>query len=611
MGLNKAQQEAVTHFEGPCMVLAGPGSGKTLTIAKRIEYLISRYQVRPEEILVITFTREASYEMQQRFLYITEGHRMPVTFGTFHGIYYGILKWAYGFGPGSVLGEEEKYQILYTVLSSLQLDLEVEDEKECIQELIAEIGIVKNNGIEIEYYESEKQGTQFKKIYLEYEKERKKRRKVDFDDMLILCLRLFQTQPDILKQWQDKFRYILVDEFQDVNQVQYEVLKLLALPENNIFVVGDDDQAIYRFRGADPAIMLGFPQDYKNVKKVVLDVNYRSAGYIVSGAQKVIRHNEKRYKKKIQAQQKDGNCIHVQEVKDVLEESHYVVKKIKEANDQGVEFQQMAVLFRTSMDVIVLAETLMEYNIPFSMKERLQNIYEHFIARNLNSYLSIADGLMDRRYFLDIMNCPLRYLARDSMEENVISFEKLRIFYEDKEWMLDRVDQFEWDIKMIKNKTPFAAIQYIRKKIGYDEYIKEYAQKRHLKEEDLFSILQQIEDRAAVFKTTEEWFEYIKEYTRLLKGREASVKKEEKGVALMTMHKAKGLEYDTVFVIQGNEGVIPYKKAKVMEELEEERRMFYVAMTRAKRKLIISYVKTKNGKALSPSRFVEELLVGI
>ena len=613
MKLNSAQEEAIRHHEGPCMVLAGPGSGKTLTLAKRIEYLISKYQVRPEEILVITFTREASREMQQRFSQISGSAQLPVTFGTFHGIYYGILKWAYGFRADSILGEEEKYQILYAILNSAKLDLceDVEDEKEYIREIIAEISAVKNSGQKIDEYYSQKHGGTFADIYQMYERERTRRQKVDFDDMLILCLKLFKKRPDILKKWQDKFSYFLIDEFQDVNRVQYEVLKMLAYPSNNLFVVGDDDQAIYRFRGADPEIMLGFPTDYPGTKKIVLNVNYRSTGYIVKGAQRVIFHNDKRYNKDFHAKQGQGDCIHVQEVKDVLEESRYVAEAIRTEIKNGTDLSQIAVLFRTSLDARVLAETLMEYDVPFYMRERLNNIYDHFIARNIKSYLFIACGSHSRKNFLDIMNCPVRYLSRESMEEKEITFEDLRNFYCDKEWMLDRIDQFEWDMKMIKDKTPLSAIQYIRKKIGYDEYLKEYAKNRHLDQTKLFEVLNQIEEKAASFKDTKSFIDYTEEYGKILKDKQNQQSKTGKAVSLMTMHGAKGLEYEAVFVIQGNEGVIPYKKAKLKEELEEERRMFYVAMTRAKRKLTISYVKTKNGKELLPSRFVNELLLGI
>lgn len=608
MNLNAAQQKAASHYEGPCMVLAGPGSGKTLTITKRIEYLINEYKVRPEEILVITFTKYAANEMKQRFQSLMGGKYLPVTFGTFHGIYYGILKWAYRFTSANIMSEEEKYQLIKQILMlpEIEFEIDVEDEQEYIKEIASEIGRVKNELLDIETYISIENGKIFNLIFKKYESQRKKMRKVDFDDMLVLCYKLFVSRPDILELWQKKFKYILVDEFQDVNRVQYDVLKMLAAPENNLFVVGDDDQSIYEFRGAKPEIMLGFEKDYPNTQKLLLDVNYRSSGNIMNGSLRVIRNNRKRFLKKIHASKAKGDSIHIQEVKDMSEESKYIIKCVKECLEKGLSYSDIAVLYRTQVDARVLAEKLMEYQIPFHMKEHINNIYEHFIARNLISYLKMAKGSRDRRLFLDVMNCPKRYISRESLESTLISFEDLKRFYCDKEWMIDRIDQFEWDIKMMENKTPYAAIQYVRKRIGYDEYLKEYALNHKISEEDLFDILFEIEERSKEFKTVEEWLEYIDEYSRKLKTQNQHEVKD--GISLMTMHGAKGLEFDTVFLIESNEGVIPYKKAKLDSEIEEERRMFYVAMTRAKRKLIISYIKTKNGKEQYPSRFVEELL---
>lgn len=614
MHLNKAQQKAACHFQGPCMVLAGPGSGKTLTIAARIENLIKRYKVRPEEILVITFTRYASYEMQSRFRSLMGGVCPPVTFGTFHGIYYGILRWAYGFTSANILTQEESSRLLGQILAlpELDLQLEVEDEQDFIRDLLTEIGKVKNSGTDIHTYKASVCPEAFEDIYQMYEKKRKEMRKIDFDDMLLLCYELFRSRPDILEKWQTRFRYILVDEFQDVNKIQYEILKMLALPQNNLFVVGDDDQSIYHFRGADPSIMLGFVKDYPNAAQILLDVNYRSTAHILNGALRVIGHNVQRFSKEIKPYAGKGECVHVQEVLDVTEEGKYVIDSIKSRMEQGIPAREIAVLFRTNKDARVLAEMLAEYQIPFEMKENIQNIYDHFIARNMKSYLKLASGSRERRYFLDIMNCPKRYLSRECMESFKSSFEEMRRFYCDKAWMQDRIDQFEWDIHMMENKTPYAAIQYVRKKIGYDEFLKEYAKIRRIREEDLFEILYELQERSKEFSTFEDWFAYIENYGKMLKEKKSRSRKDgtkDEGVALMTMHGAKGLEFDTVFVIEGNEGVTPYRKAKLDEEIEEERRMFYVAMTRAKKKLVISYVKTKNGKELSPSRFVKELLL--
>lgn len=613
MSLNHAQTEAVAHNKGPCMVLAGPGSGKTLTIAKRIEYLIMKHKVRPEEILVITFTKYAAWEMKNRTRSICGPSSYAVTFGTFHGIYYGILKWAYRLNQSNLLSDEEKYRILREILPGIDWDQEPEadEEKDYLQELAIEIGNVKNNCMDIEEYEPVKYTTEkFRKLYRTYEETKKKYRKIDFEDMLIQCRDLFMKRPDILKKWQEKFQYILVDEFQDVNQAQYDVVRMLAAPQDNLFVVGDDDQSVYGFRGAKPGIMKEFMKDYPKARQILLGVNYRSSGYIVKGALRVIGNNKIRFEKKIEAFRKPDETVHVQEVKDPVQEAEYVLERIREYREKGVSYTEMAVLYRTNVDARAMSELMTEYQIPFVMKEHLNNIYEHFIALDMISYLRLSQGEYDRKYFLQIANRPNRYLTRESMKTGNVSYESLRRYYRDKDWMVDRIDQLEWDMKMICDKTPYAAIQYIRKRMGYDEFLKEYAAYRKISSEDLFAVLEEIWQNSKGYGTIKEWFEHIESYGKMLK--EQNKKNGEKeGVNLMTMHAAKGLEFDTVFVIEANEGSCPYKKATADEEIEEERRLFYVAMTRAKRKLVISYVKEKNGKDLLPSRFVSELLLNV
>ena len=613
MSLNHAQTEAVAHNKGPCMVLAGPGSGKTLTIAKRIEYLIMKHKVRPEEILVITFTKYAAWEMKNRTQSICGPSSYAVTFGTFHGIYYGILKWAYRLNQSNLLSDEEKYRILREILPGIDWDQEPEadEEYDYLQELLIEIGNVNNNCMDIEEYEPVKYTTEkFRKLYRTYEETKKKYRKIDFEDMLIQCRDLFMKRPDILKKWQEKFQYILVDEFQDVNQAQYDVVRMLAAPQDNLFVVGDDDQSVYGFRGAKPGIMMEFMKDYPKARQILLDVNYRSSGYIVKGALRVIGNNKIRFEKKIEAFRKPDETVHVQEVKDPVQEAEYVLEKIREYREKGVSYTEMAVLYRTNVDARAMSELMTEYQIPFVMKEHLNNIYEHFIALDMISYLRLSQGEYDRKYFLQIANRPNRYLTRESMKTGNVSYESLRRYYRDKDWMVDRIDQLEWDMKMICDKTPYAAIQYIRKRMGYDEFLKEYAAYRKISSEDLFAVLEEIWQNSKGYGTIKEWFEHIESYGKMLK--EQNKKNGEKeGVNLMTMHAAKGLEFDTVFVIEANEGSCPYKKATADEEIEEERRLFYVAMTRAKRKLVISYAKEKNGKDLLPSRFVSELLLNV
>ena len=607
MGFNHAQKKAVTHGKGPCLVLAGPGSGKTLTIVNRIKYLIEEYKVRPEEILVVTFTRFAAAEMKSRLCALMGRKDLPVTSGTFHGIYYGILKWAYRMGQQNILSEEEKYQILRAAVSREKM--EIFDEEDFIQDLAAEIGRIKNNRIDPDEFVSEKcSADAFRNIYREYERQRKKLKKIDFDDMLVLCYELFASRPDVLAQWQKKFRYILIDEFQDINRIQYDVIRMLAKPEDNLFVVGDDDQAIYGFRGADSSLMFRFREDYPGAEQILLGMNYRSTANIVRNSLKVIGHNEKRFEKDLRAERDNGACLHVQEVRDPNEEAQYILDEIEKQTEAGVRPEDIAVLFRIHTDARPVVETLLERRISFQMKEHLPNLYNHFIAKDIQAYFRMALGERKRQDFLQVMNRPKRYIGRDSIAGSAVSFEEMRKFYCDKEWMMNRIDQFEWDVKMLRKMAPYAAIQYIRKRIGYDDFLKDYALTHNVNKADLFEVLSEIEEAAKPYASLEEWFGHVQEYTEALRLKERQRSLKQDGVRLMTIHAAKGLEFDTVFLIEANEGRIPYKKAKTEQETEEERRLFYVAMTRAKEVLKICYVKTKNGKETSPSRFVEELL---
>lgn len=607
MGFNEAQAQAIQHTDGPCLVLAGPGSGKTLTIVNRVKYLIEKQKVRPEEILVVTFTRFAAAEMKSRLCLVMGKRDLPVTVGTFHGIYYGILKWAYRMNQENILSETEKYQILRGVINKERM--EIFDEEDFIQDIVAEIGKVKNNRIPLEEFVSEKcSADAFRNIYRNYERHRKELKKIDFDDMLVLCYELFRSRPDVLAQWQKKFRYVLIDEFQDINRIQYDVIRMLAQPENNLFVVGDDDQAIYGFRGADSELMLGFGKDFPDAKQILLGMNYRSTANIVQNSLKLIENNVERYSKKLEANREGGSCLHIQEVKDPVEEAGYVLEEIQKCKENGIKEEEIAILFRVHTDARAVVEAMVERKIPFQMKEHLPNIYEHFIAKDIMAYFRLATGKRRRQDFLQVMNRPKRYLGRDSVSGSQVSFEDMRKFYCDKDWMIDRIDQFEWDVKMLMKMAPYAAIQYIRKRIGYDDFLKEYAFTHQINRSDLNEVLAEIEEAAKAFSSVEEWFAHVEEYTETLKVKEKERNRPRPGVRLMTIHASKGLEFKQVFLIAANEGRIPYQKAKTDKEIEEERRLFYVAMTRAKDFLKICYVKIKNGKEVTPSRFVDELL---
>ncbi|WP_368276638.1 ATP-dependent helicase [Coprococcus sp. RTP21204st1_G4_RTP21204_210225] len=615
MKLNRGQDEAIKHGNGPCMVLAPPGSGKTLIVTERIRYLIEESGVRPDQILVITFTRYAAREMKERFERLTAGKNYPVTFGTFHSIFYGILKCAYGIGANNLMSEKESSVLLQEVLDQTNIEStpEVEDEEELVRELLREVGMVKNGLCHLKDFHS-KYLTQdeFAEVFRSYEHQKKELKKFDFDDMLVQCYALFRKKPEILQGWQKRFQYILIDEFQDINRVQYEVIRMLAAPKYNLFVVGDDDQSIYGFRGAKPELMLYMKQEFPSLRTISLTVNYRSTEFITGAAARVILHNDTRFYKRVQSFRGRGQNVHVQEVLDEQEEAQYVTEEIQKKLDQGIKPGEIAVLFRAAVQARMISEILSEHRIPFEMRDYVTNFYRHFIVKDMMAYLQLAAGKRDRSLFLTICNRPLRYLARNSMENRQVNFEELRKFYCDKDWMLDIIDQFDVDVRMMKNMAPYAAIQYIRKKIGYDDFLKEYAEKHQISWKQLMDVMAELEERSKNFKSYDEWEIHIAKYTQELEEQQAKARKikgeRENKVQLMTIHSSKGLEFEDVFVIHANEGEIPHQKAEKKDEIEEERRLFYVALTRAKNNLCISYITQKNGNSIKPSRFVEELL---
>lgn len=615
MKLNRGQDEAIKHGNGPCMVLAPPGSGKTLIVTERTRYLIEESGVRPDQILVITFTRYAAREMKERFERLTAGKNYPVTFGTFHSIFYGILKCAYGIGANNLMSEKESSVLLQEVLDQTDIEStpEVEDEEELVRELLREVGMVKNGLCHLKDFHS-KYLTQdeFAEVFRSYEHQKKELKKFDFDDMLVQCYALFRKKPEILQGWQKRFQYILIDEFQDINRVQYEVIRMLAAPRYNLFVVGDDDQSIYGFRGAKPELMLYMKQEFPSLRTISLTVNYRSTEFITGAAARVILHNDTRFYKRVQSFRGRGQNVHVQEVLDEQEEAQYVTEEIQKKLDQGIKPGEIAVLFRAAVQARMISEILSEHRIPFEMRDYVTNFYRHFIVKDMMAYLQLAAGKRDRSLFLTICNRPLRYLARNSMENRQVNFEDLRKFYCDKDWMLDIIDQFDVDVRMMKNMAPYAAIQYIRKKIGYDDFLKEYAEKHQISWKQLMDVMAELEERSKNFKSYDEWEIHIAKYTQELEEQQAKARKfkgeRENKVQLMTIHSAKGLEFEDVFVIHANEGEIPHQKAEKKDEIEEERRLFYVALTRAKNNLCISYITQKNGNSIKPSRFVEELL---
>lgn len=607
MAFHPAQEEAIHHVAGPMMVLAGPGSGKTTVITHRTKYLIEEAGVDPGHILVITFTRAAARQMQERFAALSEGEASRVSFGTFHSIFFSILKYAYRYQATDIVKEEQKAGYIRELIEEYRL--EIEDEREFVPAILSEIGFVKSELLSLEHYYSQNCSDEvFRKLYQGYESRLRRARLLDFDDMLVMCHELFCARKDILKLWQDKFRYILIDEFQDINKVQYEIIKMLALPSNNLFIVGDDDQSVYRFRGAKPEIMLGFTRDYPQAKTVLLGRNYRSTAEIVERASVLIGHNQKRYKKTFTAAKGAGRPVITCASEEPQEEALRIVQELQDYVTAGYRLEDIAILYRTNLNPRLMIEKLMEYNLPFTVKDSLPNLYEHWMSQNVIAYIRAARGDRKRGTLLAIVNRPNRYISRDVFEEGEVSWDKIKSRYQDKGWMVERIEKLEFDLRMLKDMPPVAAVNYIRKGVGYDDYIKGYAQQRRMKPEELLETLDQLKESAAGFQSMEAWFEHMEEYKQKLREQFQAQREGARGVSLMTMHSSKGLEFPIVYILDANEGITPHRKAVLDTDIEEERRMFYVAMTRAKERLHVCYVKERYGKKQEMSRFVEEYL---
>lgn len=605
MNFNTSQQSAIEHKDGAMLVLAGPGSGKTAVITHRTQNLIQKHHVNPSEILVITFTKAAANEMKERFNALMGDTKVNVSFGTFHAVFFTILKFAYRFSSSNIADEQTRYGFIREILSYYRL--EYKDENEFIGNLLAEISTIKNSRIAIDNFYSSVCGEEiFRDIYRKYESRLKDSRLIDFDDMLSYTYELFTQRPDILALWQKKYKYILIDEFQDINRIQYEIIRMLALPENNLFIVGDDDQSIYRFRGSKPEIMLGFEKDYPYAKKILLHTNYRCGKYIVETSLNLISHNKERYGKKIIAARQSDIPVAYVDFENRRDENLYLIKDIDKKIKAGASFSDFAVLFRTNTQPRQLIEQLMGYNIPFKTRDNIPNVYEHWIARDIFTYQKIAMGSRSRSDFLQIMNRPKRYLSRDSLTEATVAFDEWIKLYDEQPWMAERIEKLEYDLMLMKRMNPYASINYIRKGIGYDDFLVEYAQYRNINKEDLFDILDEIQAGAKGYASFEEWYEHINNYTAEMKLLAKNKNANPDAVTLATLHSSKGLEFENVYIIDANEGIMPYKKAVLEKDIEEERRLFYVGMTRAKTYLSIYSVKSVNDKTAQTSRFVRE-----
>ena len=594
--LNENQLKAVNHLDGPCMVLAGPGSGKTRVITYRIANMVVNKNIKPTSILAISFTKASSIEMKNRALSLSNDFRMnKVTYGTFHSVFFRILRYFENYNIESILDEKTKRIGLKNILKGL--NIENADDDETIGQVINEISYVKNELMDKRDFKSEVlTNDEFIKVYNFYEEYKQQMNKIDFDDMLIKTYELLKNNKAALDRVRSVYRYILVDEFQDINKVQFEALKLIANPSNNIFAVGDEDQSIYGFRGSRPDFLLEFEEYFSNTKKVLLDINYRSKGEIINIANRLIEKNTNRYEKVIKCGQGNGAKVNYISPEDSEEEAVYIAKDIKnKVQEDYTEYTDFAVIYRTNIQSRALVDVFMDMRIPFVVKDSIVTIYDHWAAQDILAYLRIGVNPNSNKDWIRIINKPFRYISKDNLnlikdEPDFINSLINKCDLHPKQ--VKTINDLDIDISYVKGLNPKNAISYIRTTLDYDRYILDYCANRKIKTNGLIEILNELESSATNFKTIQEYLEHIERVKSEIVDNKNN--KETDGVIFTTMHSAKGLEFKNVYIIGANEGTIPHEKSyeiddeeKKNDQIEEERRLMYVAITRAEENICI------------------------
>lgn len=661
--------DAVMHADGPCVVIAPPGSGKTKVLTLHISTLIDCYGVLPEHILVVTFTRAAAGQMRERYLLCRDEVQTRVTFGTFHAVFYQIVRESLQMGavlngyqtsqPLQILSEKEKKQILTSIVSQSeerrgrfgdidQLCAVVSRRKnrmeaEGMQEGAAGEASLsadeekqytegednrpegkrysegKDNALEGKRYTGGKDDTPGENrredeteleesIYRDYCRACRELGRLDFEDIADCCKRILQDGRNerILAYWRDKYRYLLVDEFQDISPVQFAILRMIAAPNDRLFVVGDDDQSIYGFRGADTKLMLTLPEYYHGMNICRLTVNYRSGKKIVAAARRLIEHNCLRYDKEIAAGKTEEGNVRVV----VCPEKKTQMRILGETLLQIPADETAAVILRTHAQAEEIKRAAAQFGVRAAVKQekRGAGLYEHPVAKDVLAYLKLAvvsaSGKTDMESLLRIVNKPYRGVSRHEVIRSGGSLGELCRFYEESAPLMETVRLLQKQLSTLAGLPPSAAFSYICRIIGYEWKMPSKTVKATERETEAQSVLALLLQEAGKMKSLDEWLAAADSGVLLSEAQE-----EKQGhILVLTMHACKGLEFDHVVLPYLNEGVIPHKKAFLPEELEEERRLLYVAMTRARKNLLMTCIHKQGDQKYQMSRFLRELI---
>ena len=611
--LNDKQKEAVMHVDGPCLVLAGAGSGKTKVLTERIVNLINN-GVSPYNILAITFTNKAAREMRERVYNSIEEEANKIFIGTFHSLGLKIVR-----ENASVIGYSNNVTILdrddvNTLIKRFMKELNLDTEHYPVKSILNKISFAKNEGLspdEFDKFAKAPLDMAACKVYKMYESALKRSNSVDFDDLLILPLRIFKKDKSVLEKYQEHFKYILVDEYQDTNMVQYDMCKLLASKYRNLFVVGDMDQSIYSFRFANYMNVINFEKDNKDAKVIVLDENYRSTNNILNAANDVIKNNKERKEKNLWSSKGDGDKIKYIRCDNELEEASTVVRLTKELLDKGEKPSEIAVLYRTNGQSRVFEEAFLKENIPFKIVGSYF-FYNRKEIKDLISYMHLIYNNNDDASLERVINVPRRGIGSKTIERlrreasisdksmfEVVSSGKELGF---KNLIIDLTNES-------KNTDLVGLVDVILDKTGIR---KELEEKNDLESEIRLENLNEFKSIALAFQekgifSLEEFLENIS-----LVSDKNEYKEVDDGINLMTLHSAKGLEFNDVFLVGMEEGIFPHNRSFESEsELEEERRLCYVGITRAKEHLWLMNAKKRTlfGQVSMnfPSRFIKEI----
>lgn len=600
--LSEEQMAAVNAVNGPILVVSCPGSGKTTTLIARIKHMLD-CGISPASMLNITFTKAAAEEMANRF---AAENGATVKFSTIHAFCFTLLCREFGMTRDSLLTESEKWIFLCNWLSEYG-GIKAAEAPDMATFVMQEISYVKNKEFPVSTYRPQScKAEVFAAAYEAYEEYKENTKKVDFDDMLILTRDNLVKYSEVLEKYRSIYQYISIDEFQDVNKIQADIAYLLAGENGNLFVVGDDDQSIYRFRAADSNIMLNFSQKFPNSKIIYMGTNYRSGKNIVALAGRLIQENRIRFPKEFKAFREESGKVFLAAYDNDQTQAKTVTEQIKKMFREGAPYESMAILYRTNSCAIPFLAEFLKEDIPFYTSEVPQS-HHGFIYEEILAYYRLSRKQEKRDDLQKILNSPSRYLTARCFINCPFEMNSMLKCCDKLPTNIDAAKSKIFDMlhdirELSKLEKPSEFIEYLSTDMGYREDLVQKATFHGKPQDEFTKILGLLAEEASEFDRMEDWMQYVLYYERKLQ--EARKNKTKKGVCLSTFHSSKGLEWENVFVVNANDGQTPFFKAETAEELEEERRMFYVAITRAKDNLYMSYID--NEKSL-PTPYFDDM----